>query len=57
MIVIKGLLPEISEQELVVELKALGLEIFHVRQFGNDTHKLPIHMVTLDSNSSNKLIF
>lgn len=57
MIVIKGLLPEIFEQELVVELKALGLEIFHVRQFGNDTHKLPIHMVTLDSNSSNKLIF
>lgn len=49
-VVVKGLLPGISEQEFGDELKSLGYDVLHMRQFGNASCKFPIHMVTLASN-------
>lgn len=56
-IVIKGLLSDTTESEVEEDLKSKGYEVKFVRQFGNATKKLPIHMVSLISNPTNKLIF
>lgn len=56
-VVVKGLLPDIIEQELGNELKSLGFEVLYVKQFGNATRKFPIHIITFASNPSSKVIF
>jgi hypothetical protein len=56
-VVIKGLLSDISAEEVADELKNLGYEPKYVRQFGTPLKKMPIHMVTLPSNHINKSIF
>lgn len=56
-VVIKGLLLEMSSSEVAEELKSLGYEPKHVRQFGSPLKKMPIPMITLASNPSNKEIF
>jgi len=56
-IVIKGLLRDISETEVLEELVQLGFTAISVRQFGKNDHKLPIHMVVLKNTVENKGIF
>ncbi|CAI6342967.1 unnamed protein product [Macrosiphum euphorbiae] len=56
-IVIKGLLREISETEVLNELVQLGFTATNVRQFGKNDQKLPIHMVVLKNSPENKGIF
>jgi len=55
--VIKGLLRDISENEVFEELTNLGYEVTNVRQFGKPNLKLPIHMVTLKNTPHSKNIF
>jgi Associated with zinc fingers len=56
-VVIKGLLADITEKEVLEELTNKGFSVRSVRQFGNATRKFPIHLIILDSNPSNKEIF
>jgi len=56
-VVIKGLTSDITETEITEELKDKGYEVKQVRQFGNSAKKLPIYLVILSSNPTNKLIF
>ena len=56
-VVIKGLLPDTSEEELASELKSLGYEVKNVRQFSNSIRKFPIYLVSLVLSPSNKRIF
>lgn len=49
-VVIKRLLTATTEIEVAEELLSLGFETIHVRQFGNSTKKLGIHMVSLPFN-------
>ena len=56
-VVIRGLLPEISETEVYDELKCKGYDVTTVRQFGNATRKFPLHMVILPASPSSKLIY
>lgn len=51
-VVIKGLLPDITETELTNEHESKEYEIHHIKQFGNFLKKFPIYLVQLPENSS-----
>lgn len=56
-VIIKGLPIDIAENEISEELLSIGYEVKSVRQFQNSAKKFPIHLITLSSSPSNKLIF
>jgi hypothetical protein len=56
-IVIRGLLPDITELEVSDELKSKDYDVTTVRQFGNATRKFPLHLVILAAIPSSKQIF
>lgn len=56
-VVIMGLLLDIAPAEVAEELKNLGFEPKHVRQFSTPLKKMPIHIIILLLNLINKDIF